>query len=284
MLFLVKGRGLLRTVLEEALRAARDVLADAVVGGVVGEPMGRGFYGDLSYKGDIVCERAILDALKGELDSFVVVSEEMGVLKEGTGEPEYWVLIDPVDGSANMSRNISFYSSGIALARGPMISDVVCSGVIDHITGELFVREGDYVSHRAVSNYVQNKEGGKGGYCTFFHHASFKKSHHVREASFRIAAKLRFFRVMGSALLEMCYAATGRADGYLCLTSELRTMDIVPALYFARGIGCKIATRPKSLMNEKLDSKSRYGIIMGGNVAFIEEVLSILRTGWNIIE
>jgi myo-inositol-1(or 4)-monophosphatase len=274
---------LLRGVVSEALRAARDALLDTVGRGVVGEPMGRGYYGDISYRGDLVCERAIVEVLKSRLGSVAIVSEEMGLSWEGVGEPEYWALIDPVDGSANMSRGISFYSSGIAIARGPFARDVVSSGVIDHATGEIFIREEEYVSHRESSDLSKAAQGDKGRAAVFFHHASFKRNVRSQELSIRIAERLRFFRVMGSALLEMCYASVGRVDGYLCLTPELRMMDIMPALYFAMGMGCRSASCPKPLLDERLDSQSRYGIIIWRNQAMFEEVVSMLGDGWSIL-
>lgn len=270
-------------MISEALRAARDALLDTVGRGVVGEPMGRGYYGDISYRGDLVCERAIVEVLRSHLDRVAIVSEEMGLSWEGEGEPEYWALIDPVDGSANMSRGISFYSSGIALARSPSAKDVVSSGVIDHVTGEIFIREEEYVSHKTSSDLSIASQRGKGRAAVFFHHASFKRDTKSREISIRITERLRFFRVMGSALLEMCHASVGRVDGYLCLTPELRMMDVVPALYFAMGMGCRSASYPKSLLDERLDSRSRYGIIIGRDQIMFEEVVSMLGDGWTIL-
>ncbi|GBC71522.1 Fructose-1,6-bisphosphatase class 1 [Candidatus Calditenuaceae archaeon HR02] len=274
---------MLRDVVGEALRAARDALLDTISRGSVGEPMGRGSYGDISYRGDLVCERAIVDVLNSRLGSVAIVSEEMGVAWRGTGEPEYWALIDPVDGSANMSRGISFYSSGVALARGPLVRDVLSSGVIDHLTGEIFIREERYVSHKTSSDPSRASQEDGGRATLFFHHASFKRDPQSRKISIRIAERLRFFRVMGSALLEMCYASVGRVDGYLCLTPELRMMDIVPALYFAMGMSCRSASYPRPLLDERLDSRSRYGIIIGSKQDVFEDIVSMLGDGWSIL-
>lgn len=277
------GIDLLRDVLEEALRAARDVLTDVVERGVVGEPMGRGFYGDLSYRGDLACEEAIIEVLRRRLGSVAIVSEELGVSYEGSDTPEYWALIDPVDGSANMARGIRFYSSGVAIARGPRVRDVVCTGVIDHGTGELFIREGEYSSHRNFHSPDRFPQDIKGRPTAFFHHVSFKRDDHIRETSVKIAERLRFFRVMGSALLEICNASVGRVDAYLCLTPELRTMDIVPALYFALGMGCRCASYPTPLLEERLDSKSRFSIIVSRNQSMFDEILSMVGASWGVI-
>lgn len=269
--------------MEEALNAARDVLLDAVKRGVVAEPMGRGSYGDLSYRGDIVCEEAIIEVLKGRLGSVVVVSEEGGISYNNGSKAEYWALIDPVDGSANMARRINFYSSGIALAKGPEIRDVVCSGVIDHVTGELFIREKDYTSHGDSAVFGKRPNTGIDGARLFFHHAALKRGYPSRDHFVKIAENLAFFRVMGSALLEMCLAGVGRSDGYLCLSPELRVMDIVPALYFALGVGCKAASYPGSIIDDRLDSRSRYGVILTRHPKLFEDTISVLKTPWNIL-
>lgn len=268
--------------MEEALRAARDALADVVGRGVMSEPMGRGAYGDLSYRGDLVCEKAIVETLRERLGSVAVVSEEMGTSRIDSEGPEFWALIDPVDGSANMSRGIAFYSSGIALFKGPRIQDIVCSGVIDHVTGELFLREMEYTSHSS-NTLPDSPPRERGRPSVFFHHASLKKSSETRGASLRLARRLRFFRIMGSALLEMCLASVGRLDGYFCLTPELRVMDIVPALYFALGVGSMAATYPGPIFEDALDSRTRYGVIVGRNRVLIEDVLSMLNPGWSVL-
>lgn len=274
---------MLRNVLREALQAARDALLDTVRRGSVSEPMGRGNYGDISYRGDLVCEKAIVEVLKSRLGNVAIISEEMGVFWEGVDEPEYWALIDPVDGSANMSRGISFYSSGVALSRGPFVRDVISSGVIDHVTGEIFIREEGYVSHNTATEPSHASPEDRGRAILFFHHASFKRDPLSKETSIRIAERSRFFRVMGSALLEMCYASIGRVDGYLCLTPELRMMDVVPALYFALGMGRRSATYPRPLLEERLDSRSRYGIIIVNRGDLFEDILSMLGHGWSIL-
>jgi len=273
---------LLRKVVEDALRAARDELLDVLRRGSAAEALGRGFYGDISYRGDVVCENAIVEVLRSRLDNATIVSEEGGIMSGSAGR--LWALVDPVDGSANMARGINFYSSGLAIAMGPSVRDVVCSGVIDHVSGELFVREGDYVSHPPSKMLEKEGEQDLDGARVFFHHASLKRGPPLRDSIIKITERLSFFRVMGSALLEMCLAGAGRSDGYLCLTTELRLMDIVPALYFALGAGCKAATSPSPILDDRLDSRTRYGIILTKHQKIFEQTLSILNTRWSRLE
>jgi len=268
---------LLRRIVEEALRAARDVMRELSRGGLAGEPMERGAYGDVSYRGDLAAEKAVIEVLRSRLGSVTVVSEEMGVMSVGGGQPKYWALLDPIDGSANMSRGIAFFSSGLALAEGPRVKDVVCSGIIDHASGEVFVREGDYTSH-SIERERHSREGGSEA--VIFHHASIKKEPLASGVSHKVIERLRFFRVMGSALLEICYAALGRVDAYICVTPELRLMDIVPAAYFADGVGAVCFTHPTGLLGDTLTSRSRYGVIVGMRGGLVGEILAILGGGW----
>lgn len=272
--------GMLRGVVTEALRAAHESLKGIVARGSAGEPMGRGAYGDMSYRGDIVGEEAIFGALRKHLGDLALISEERGVVETST-DAKFWALVDPVDGSANMSRGLGFYSTGIALADSPYFHRILCSGVIDHLTGQIFLREGEQLEPAPA---LTGQNDGDQRPTFFFHHATIKKLGQSRPQLYSLLGKLRYFRVMGSALLEMCLVYAGSGDAYVCLTPELRMLDIAPALHLAQGGGLYAATYPRDITEERLDVRDRFGIVICRSADILQEVLKVAGQGWHVLD
>ena len=83
------------------------------IGEAVKTHRGRGFSGDRAtqYHLDVAADDVALRVLGGA--GFRIMSEESGV----TGDGEYTVVIDPIDGSTNCDRGIPFYSTSLAVLR-----------------------------------------------------------------------------------------------------------------------------------------------------------------------
>ena len=62
------------------------------------------------------------------------MSEESGV----TGDGEYTVVVDPIDGSTNCDRGIPFYSTSLAVLRD---HELVGALVRNQVTGTVYVAE-----------------------------------------------------------------------------------------------------------------------------------------------
>jgi myo-inositol-1(or 4)-monophosphatase len=77
------------------------------------------------YHLDIAADEVALRVLHGA--GFRVVSEESGV----TGDGEYTVVLDPVDGSTNCDHGIPFYATSLAVLRN---DELVASLVVNHAT------------------------------------------------------------------------------------------------------------------------------------------------------
>jgi len=74
---------------------------------------GRGLSGDRAtqYHLDVVADDVARRVLGGA--GFRVVSEESGV----SGEGEFTVVVDPIDGSTNCDRGVPFYATSLAVVR-----------------------------------------------------------------------------------------------------------------------------------------------------------------------
>ena len=147
------------------------------------------------YAIDVIADEAALSLLLGH--DLLIVSEESGV----TGPPKapVTVVIDPVDGSSNASRNLPYWATSLCAldAQGPLAAMVV-----NHATSEVTtaVRGGgafrdDVALHASEVTRVED---------AFVAISTFpNRMLHWKQ-----------FRAMGSCALALCDVAAGVFDGY----------------------------------------------------------------------
>ena len=111
--------------------------------GLVGkEIVKKNSYEDMALKCDIECEKAILEFLKGFDLPIHVISEEHGLVELNPG-PKYLGILDGLDGSyiykdfAGTGRYSTMF--GILDGTDPSYDDYLVSGIMEHVTGRLYV-------------------------------------------------------------------------------------------------------------------------------------------------
>lgn len=146
------------------------------------------------YNHDVVADDIIVRRLVGE--GFSVLSEESGLVGDG----EVTVVVDPIDGSTNASRELPWYATSLCAVDvdGPVVAEVV-----NLATGDRFrAIRGEGVESDEI-------EIGSSG-CTTLSDAiigfsGLPPSH----------GGWRQFRAYGAAALDLCAVATGTFDGYV---------------------------------------------------------------------
>jgi len=259
-------------IIAEALKLGREALRDALRS-YGGEIYGRGAYGDLTFKFDIVVEDAIIKYLREKIPSSTIISEEKGVIEASA--PEYFILIDPVDGSKNASRGIPFYASSIVVSKSPRISDIIAAGLIDHVSGDLYLGERDVGvlvnGERPRLSQVKSLKDA----IMLIDHASFKaESPEVRAWAIKLLSSLKASRFLASAGLEIAYILSGRVEGFACLGKSLKLMDFLASTYLLElaGGSFKISDSEKTL---SLMDRRGFSVIATANQELLEEVLRL---------
>ena len=254
----------MREALEEARRAARDSLSRGV------RSLERGAYGDISYTFDVDVESAVVETLKTRLGDVVIASEEMGVRR--FGNPEYYVVIDPVDGSKNAARGLPFYSTAIAIARGERVRDIVAAGVVDLVSGEMFLGElgGEVIvdGGKPVLSRVEKLSEA----FVFIDHGSFRPE--GRDWALKVIDKAKDTRFFSSAALELAQILKGRADAFVCLGRTLRFMDFIASAFLLELSGGHYKViggdRDSSIM-----SGERLAAVAASTRQLLDEILSV---------
>jgi myo-inositol-1(or 4)-monophosphatase len=212
------GRNALRRFPESAQRARK---------------MGsRGEGGDMT----LAIDAAVEDALFAELEALGVglcaVSEERGLVEIGGGGPAR-VVIDPIDGSLNAKRRLPFYSLSIAVASGSDMASVDFGYVTNFPTGE------EWWAKRGEGAYLDGDRLEAAEEDTPLEILGVESAHPwlVSAGADAIAeTQAHRLRMIGSIALSLCFVASARFDGMLCLRPS-RSVDAAAGQLIVREAG-----------------------------------------------
>jgi myo-inositol-1(or 4)-monophosphatase len=196
--------------------------------------LSRGEGGDDTTAIDQAAEDAIVERLTASDESFVLVSEELGIREFGTGGPSV-VVVDPIDGSVNAKREIPFFSFSLAVASGPAMGDVGFGYVYDFGTGEEWTAsagEGAFLNGTALQPVKRSSR---------IEILAFEgtTTSAIAETAPAVAGIAERLRVMGSLALSLCQLAAGRVDA-VCSLKAARSVDIAAAQLLVRECGLAI--------------------------------------------
>ena len=171
------------------------------------------------YALDLVADAAVLPVLQEA--GVAVVSEESG--RSGPDDAAITVVLDPVDGSTNCSRDIPYWAISLCAldAEGPLCALVTnqATGVrTTAIRGKGAWRDGEAVTASAVERVEAAVVSFSG--------------------TPRRLLPWAQFRALGSAALELCDVAAGALDAYL--TSWVAPWDYLGGLLACREAGAVV--------------------------------------------
>jgi myo-inositol-1(or 4)-monophosphatase len=166
---------------------------------------------------DRAAENAVLDTLRASGLGFKVLSEEIGEVLIGE-KADYFLHLDPLDGTFNAIAGIPFYSVSIYLSKDDFHFGYICDlaaetsfyaeagrGAYARPGGRMHVSSNADLPHFSISAYT------------------------LRPNTARIAAigdTVRRIRTLGSTALEMALVACGRMDAFVDLRGMMRVVDI----------------------------------------------------------
>ena len=194
----------------------------------------RGEGGDDTTAIDQAAEDAVVERLAALEKNFVLVSEELGTRRFGSGGP-WTVVVDPIDGSVNAKRGIPFFSFSLAVAEGGSMGDVTFGYVYDFGTGE------EWTAERAGGAYLDGRLLGEQRPKEPIEILSFEgtTTPAVADRVVHAVGVADRVRVMGSLALSLCHLAAGRVDGVVSL-KPARSVDIAAAQLLVRECGLAI--------------------------------------------
>jgi myo-inositol-1(or 4)-monophosphatase len=206
---------------------------------------------------DRAAEAAMLEVLaRMAPEPCTVISEEAGVRRE---ESSCLVLIDPVDGSLNAKRGLEPFAGVVAVADGPLLSDVRLGYVENYTRGDAYlgVRGAGMAATRRLEPAAAGDEvevilleAGQPDR----HRFEFNRIAGLSPK--RLATGVRV-RQIGSLALALCQVAIGVADVVVTPVPS-RAVDIAAALLMVRESGGSAAALNGSdIWQQPLDLERR---------------------------
>lgn len=168
---------------------------------------------------DLFAERALDKALEKRDLSAKIISEEFGERVIGD-DPEFMLVFDPVDGTTNAVRGISFYST--SLAYSDKIDDVRLNDISMGVVASFL----DHTYH-AVRGKGAFIDGKKLSYKNYDDKILISiHAYELPPFSREDLEKRIILRTLGSIALELCLVATGGLDIVLDSRNKLCVYDI----------------------------------------------------------
>ncbi len=226
-------------------------------GGV--EEAGRGSGGDVALKGDLIAEEAVMETLKREVESFKLISEEVGESSHGQGE--LYFIVDPLDGSRNYRRGLPFFATSVAVAEGPSLSDVLAGAVYAPMLGLEFYAErgrGAYINGRRVL-VAQDSEVVAAVNAT-------PKAHFLPHVlALALSTRGVVIRALGAASLEIAGVAAGWLSAYIDPWFAVRVVDVAAALLLAAEAGAYVSVKGSLANPPLLSLKERLHVMVANS-------------------
>jgi len=267
----------LKEIIRQALLEGHKALSECIRRGLTHIEK-RGDFGDYSHQFDILTEKAIISSLKRSLRDVYIISEEAGEIS--CSNPRFYALVDPVDGSNNVAHGLPFNASAITIAKGVHLSDVIAAGVIDQLTGRIYL--GDLETGVTVDGKKPEtrKTSTLSEALVFVDLASLKKDYedsvNPTEWTVKLARKARHVRFFAAASLEIAYILDGRADAYACLSRDLKLMDFAASIALLKWIGGAYSIIGGG-EDFSIFDRGRYGVIAAASENLLQEIISLRR-------
>ena len=238
--------------------------------------LGEGAGGDITKMIDLVAEEAAISYLESTGFEGRLLSEEFGERRFGSADYPLLVL-DPVDGTTNATRGISFYSISVAASSGPLLSNVYAGAVMELPSGRLFTAKrgiGACLDDKRI--YIKQPSTLKEGLVGIDLNVQGDKQKMAEIMPLCLYAK--HVRNMGSAALELCYVACGALDLYADNRDLLRVTDIAASYIILREAGASILDMHGAELDCDLNLSERISLIAGARNA-CREALFIIKKG-----
>lgn len=165
---------------------------------------------DLVTNMDKASEKLLVERLQAAQPDYGFLTEESPAV---TGRSQTRWIIDPIDGTTNYVHGVPYFSISIALERE---GQVVLGVVYNPIADELFSAElgrGAYLNGKPI--HVSKRTSlAESMLISGFPYNVWTSSNDNTTEWHYFTKRAASMRCNGSAALDMCYVASGRADGY----------------------------------------------------------------------
>ncbi len=258
--------------LRNAAGLARLRVLDCLREGSCCDVVGTGAGGDFTKGFDAVAEQTMINYLE-RFTSFTVVSEEAGTIQCGPN-PEGFLIMDPIDGSTNVSHAISFACIAIAYGSELMFDALECAVVLDLFSGICYhavkgrgaFRESERI-HPANPKPLDTSLVGVD--------SNFPPDSLNRRSTVTEKHRIRFIRHFGANALELCYVADGSLDGFIDLRGVFRGTDLAAPSLILNEAGAALVDQKGLPVKGQCTNDTHYSYLAARDESFAENLLTL---------
>ena len=238
--------------------------------------LGIGAGGDEIKQIDLVAEEALINVLAEHKVSYTLISEESGIKKFGATPEQFYVTVDPLDGSTNANRGVPFMATSIAVSKKPELASVEFALVSD------LYHDVVYFAERGQGAF-RNNEAITPSPLTVLSDALIGvdfNTYRIAELASkltRVVKEVKHLRHLGANALELCYVADGTTDGFIDIRGKLRVTDMAAAYLIIREAGAIITTPEGMALNAELHPQQRVSFIAAGNKTLYQKILNLIH-------
>ena len=239
--------------------------------------LGIGAGGDQMKLVDLAAEKAIIEVLLEHDLSFTLISEESGIKEFGNKPNDYYVTVDPIDGTTNLIHSLPFYCSSIAVSRKPTLSAVFAASVTDlfhditytALEGKGAFRDGEKITPSSTKTLEEAVIG--------LDLNTYKVKEIAPQLSDLIQAT-KHIRHFGANALELCYVADGLTDAFVDIRGKLRTTDVAAGFFIIKEAGGTVTSPEGKPIEVRLDPKQTLKFVASGNKEIHKKILSLIKS------
>jgi myo-inositol-1(or 4)-monophosphatase len=248
--------------------------------------------GDISRKIDIVAETAVLNTIKSNNISPVVIGEECGIVNlnnynsnssSNNNNNKGFVIMDAVDGTTNAIRGIPFSCCSLAFANEFKLSSVTDAVVLDLFTGDIYSaskQKGSFFNNKKISvrnekdfSSIASLEDLKSIDVLIGTNVSGVPLHILDEIS-KVISFSSHIRHFGANALELCYFARGFMDAYIDIRGKIRSTDMAAAYLIAKEAGGKLYSSNGQELDSELGLKNKLSFYAVSNKRLFDLIKS----------
>ena len=233
--------------------------------------------GDISRKIDILAETAVLNTIKSNNISPVIIGEECGIVNlnnssysssssSSNNNNNGFVIMDAVDGTTNAIRGIPFSCCSLAFANEFKLSSVTDAVVLDLFTGDIYSaskQKGSFFNNKKISvrnekdfSSITSLEDIKSIDVLIGANVSGIPLNILYEIS-KVISFSAHIRHFGANALELCYFARGFMDAYIDIRGKIRSTDMAAAYLIVKEAGGKLYSPNGQELDSELGLKTK---------------------------
>jgi myo-inositol-1(or 4)-monophosphatase len=222
---------------------------------------------DLVTDADRLAESILIDGLRHSFPDHAILAEESGKHKV-EGATHLWI-VDPLDGTTNYAHQYPFFCVSIALElEGKLTLAVVYDPMLDE-TFTAIDGEGAFLNGHRIK-VTREQDLAKSFLSTGFPYDLRETEQDNLDHFLKFMKSTQAVRRDGSAVLDLCYVACGRFDGFWEM--KLSPWDVAAGALVVQEAGGKTT----SFHGGPLDSYT--GEVVASNGGIHEQMLEVLRS------